>query len=318
MTALDQREYGTRTPSESTSETTTQAIDAERVDENSAGDEVGDLVRARRRAHQAGPTTASIASWKAARSPPRSSAARPRAVVPPGEVTSRRSASVSCRCRRAARRCRPSFRVTSSPALPRGHAAADRRVDPGLGDQRHVGGPDAGDRTGRVDRASPAASHDGADAAEQPADRVVELRIDLRPARRSTVTPGAGPTGRVGLRRGTTGTLGVGRAQLRDGGAASTETTGAWRAGELRGDRRELRRLVREHDDVGALRPARRWTPTASPPSSSASAAARPEPESVHRHGLAPAAGERARHVPGTDEPDSASARRLLRPRRRP
>ena len=47
-----------------------------------------------------------MAAANAARSPPRSSAARPRAVVPPGEVTSRRSRSVSC------------SRARSSSALP--------------------------------------------------------------------------------------------------------------------------------------------------------------------------------------------------------
>src|SRR6201996_6504996 len=39
--------------------------------------------------------TRSIAAWKAARTPERSSASRPRAVDPPGEVTSRRTVSVS-------------------------------------------------------------------------------------------------------------------------------------------------------------------------------------------------------------------------------
>src|SRR4051812_2165617 len=71
--------------------------DEDRVDPDQRRDEAGDLVarRGQQQRHAPTPSTASSASWKAARTPARSSAASPRAVEPPGEVTSRRTASVS-------------------------------------------------------------------------------------------------------------------------------------------------------------------------------------------------------------------------------
>ena len=115
--------------------------DDQRVDEDQRVEEVGDLLRAPPR--QA-PTTSSIAAANAARTPPRSSAASPRAVVPPGEVTSRRSAQrVVARARAAARRCRPSSRSTSVRGQRGRHAAPHRGVDLRLDEQRPVGGADA-------------------------------------------------------------------------------------------------------------------------------------------------------------------------------
>src|SRR5919202_308151 len=79
--------------------------DQERVDLDHGLDVAGDVVAHRgedeavERAHPA-LRMASIASENAARRPPRSSASRPRAVEPPGEVTPRRTASVSYSRRR--------------------------------------------------------------------------------------------------------------------------------------------------------------------------------------------------------------------------
>src|SRR4051794_12027322 len=68
--------------------------DQDHVDRDQRADIVRHVHARDRRDHL--PTTASTASEKAARTPPVSSAASPRAVDPPGEVTRRRSASVSC------------------------------------------------------------------------------------------------------------------------------------------------------------------------------------------------------------------------------
>src|SRR4051794_6650149 len=67
--------------------------DQHHVDRDQRADVLRDVDAIDRRDH--GFTTASTASENAARTPPCSSAARPRAVEPPGDVTRRRSASVS-------------------------------------------------------------------------------------------------------------------------------------------------------------------------------------------------------------------------------
>src|SRR5205823_3712719 len=73
--------------------------DQHHVDRDQRADVVGDVDAGDRGHH--GFATASTASENALRTPPRSSAARPRAVDPPGEVTRRRSAAVSKSCSRS-------------------------------------------------------------------------------------------------------------------------------------------------------------------------------------------------------------------------
>ena len=88
--------------------------------------------------------------------------------------------------------------------------------------------------------------------------------------------------------------------------APSTETTAAAPAARRRCDATASScvGLVGEHDEVGALGELARWSATASPPSSSTSAAARPEPLVGGEHGLAPAARQRACHVARPDAAD--------------
>src|SRR5947209_3187972 len=92
--------------------------DQQRVHVDHRREVVGDLrARAREhegRAHRPPPSTASSASLKAVRRPARSSAAMPRAVTPPGEVTSRRTATVSYPRRRKSSAVPASVCTTSS------------------------------------------------------------------------------------------------------------------------------------------------------------------------------------------------------------
>ena len=152
------------------------------VDRDQRAEEVGDLARAAARRSRSPPRR----PWpraNAARTPPRSSAASPRAVVPPGEATARRSASVSYLARAQQRRGAGHRLGDELAATSRRHAAADAGVDLRLDEQRPVGGPDAagsaGDahqRLGDLD--------DRADAPEAArAARACELRVDRRVGR---------------------------------------------------------------------------------------------------------------------------------------
>ncbi len=133
--------------------------------------------RALASAHHAGPTASSIAASKAARTPPRSSAASPRAVEPPGERP--HAAPQRVVAARAQQRSGAGKRLHHELGADRGgNAAADSRVDLGLRDEREVGGRTAHQRHRGIDQRL--RQHDErTEAREERCDHFVE-RLALR------------------------------------------------------------------------------------------------------------------------------------------
>ena len=243
------------------------------------------------RAPPSAPTTASMPRPSAARTPPRSSASSPRAVDPPGEVTPRRRASVSVWVSSAAVPAMVSAHQCGG--LGRRHAVTDRGVGPGLGQQRPVGGPDAGDRAGRRRSAVSGTSTTVPTRANSALTSSAPGLVGLR---RTASTPWRTATGDVRL-HAEDGRVRVGGLDARRprvppriettipsaaspiSRATASSCAGLW-ARITRSARSTTSRLE-----------------SASPPSSSTSGAARPEPLSRAEHGIAPAARERAGHV---------------------
>ena len=118
-----------------------------------------------------------------------------------------------------------------------------RRINPRLGDQRHVGGRDAADR-GRGIHQPLGQPHDGADAAEQ--------LLDLGDGRATHAGhPAAHLDGGVGHRPHHP-RLGIGGAEGRDGHSAEQRHNDRHRP-DLARHRLELRRLVGQEDQLRAL-----------------------------------------------------------------
>jgi hypothetical protein len=186
-----------------------------------------------------------------------------------------------------------------------GHAAADGGVDLRLDQQRPVRGPDAA-RRARDPHQRLRHVDDGAEPAEQLAHTRALLFVGRHVGDGEREHAAAHLYRRVGLdpedRR-----LGVGGADLGLGSAGEDRHDRLRGPGDLARHGVELRRLVREHDKVGALgqlavgagrlaADERRELPGA--------AGARIRAQ----HRLAPAERERARHVAGSDEADHPDA----------
>ena len=253
-------------------------------------------------------TTSSIACAKAARTPPRSSAARPRAVVPPGEATARRSVERVVlagaqelgraghglgdeRRRRAPRACRG-----ARPRRP-----APRRAAPSTrGRRRDVAPATRISGSGHVD--------DGAEAREQLAHLRAQLLVARLVRRREREHAAADLHRRVRLdaehrrlrdRRRAARPASCGRGSRRPPSPRPRSPAPPRPAARACGRARPGRRARR----------ARGWSATASPPTSAASACARPEPRVRAQHGLPPPERERAGHVAGADETELHRAR---------
>ena len=247
-----------------------------------------------------------MAAWKAARTPPRSRAARPRAVVPPGEVTSRRSASVSTPRRaqqlggagacvpvdqlrspaaaghaRGARRRRPAPR-RAAPST-RGRRRSSRRRRSSAARARSTTAP-TGRSSSRTARAAPRPRRASGSAmrghAAADLDGQVGLGADDRRVRVGARRRRPAACGRAARRRPS-------RVPARPRSPPPSSCTGLWA------------RITRSARSASS-----RFGASASPPSSSASARARPEPESVHSTGSPEPAREGPRHVACADEAD--------------
>ena len=215
----DQREYGTRTPSENTNCDDDPGDDDQHVDEEQRGDEVGDLARRSRRrpASLRTPPRRPSRRRTRARTPlalERGEAARGRPARR-GDAAPQRQRVLSCASSSAA----PAIvAVHELGRRRRGQPVLDRRVDPRLGHQRHVG---------RADAATPAAAI--AISAPGRSTTVPRRSSSSRTTSSSSVvvaaitqTPGASATGVLGSTRATGG-AGVARR-------AASSTRGARRA----------------------------------------------------------------------------------------
>ena len=256
-----------------------------------------------------------ITSWPTRRPPPRrrenalrspacSSARSPRAVIPPGEVTARRTASVSMWCASSSAAEPASESATSSAACAAGmpcptaastHASAISATYAGATPLTAVAASisrsasrttraDAGEQL--LDRGAPrrrrCTSRRGAPRPPCSASRARRARRGRRPAIAATVTP------------------------------PSSESTSGTRA-DLARDRLELRRLVREHEQVGARR-APRWRRAPRRRPRPRAPLARPEPPSVKSAGSPRPKRERARHVPSPGEANTITIEGYRRP----
>ena len=259
-------------------------------------------------------TTSSIACAKAARTPPRSSAARPRAVVPPGEATARRTRErvvaaraqqlgraghrlrheLGGRARRHAARA-PRRRPAPRPAAPSTPGPTPR----GRAGDAHQALRDVDDRADAREAARATAARSVlVDAARRARRRrarracTLDRRVRLDAEHRRARVGGA----QVGLRR-----------------AGEDRDDAPWRspAISLRDRARAGPACGRGHD-VGALGELavggeRLAAELVGERGGAAGAGVGAQ------HGLAPAARERAGHVPGADEADLHDGRRRTR-----
>ena len=245
---------------------------------------------------------------------PRSSAASPRAVEPPGEVTSRRTRERVVVARRAAaRRCRPSSAVAScaatSGAMPVPHRGVDLRLD----DQRHVRRPDA--HHGRRDVHQLLRHvHDGRDALRTARRRRRRAPPARRARRRRRSRPGAPRPASFGIRRIDRHAR-VGRPQRLQRRRRRGSRRRPWRAARPRAATAASCAGLWQSTTTSALPRELGVRGGASPPSSAASAAARSAIASVQSTGSPQPRASARCHVARSDQSDAHGLQAYLRRR---